>query len=59
MVDPSSPIIEFFPTEYEFLLDAKGREWRNIALIPFIDQSKLIQVRIGDWAYSLWLVRAR
>ena len=42
MVDPASSIIEFFPKEFEFLLDEKNREWRNIALIPFLDEAKLV-----------------
>jgi 5'-3' exonuclease len=43
MVDTASPIIEFFPNEFEFLLDEKNREWRNIALIPFLDEAKLVE----------------
>eukprot|EP00054_Salpingoeca_dolichothecata_P030449 m.248072 g.248072 ORF g.248072 m.248072 type:complete len:1635 (+) comp26663_c1_seq18:689-5593(+) len=32
---------EFYPQEYDFIFDKKGREWRDIALIPFVDEKKL------------------
>jgi hypothetical protein len=31
-----------FRSEYETIPDAKGREWREIAVIPYLDKSSLV-----------------
>jgi hypothetical protein len=31
-----------YPTDYGFVRDKKGRDWRDIAKIPFIDASALV-----------------
>lgn len=42
MHEPSSPILDFYPTD--FVIDAEGKraEWEGVVLIPFIDQARLL-----------------
>jgi len=42
MLDEKSPIFEYYPTEYEFLYDEHGREYKNIALIPWVDEKRIL-----------------
>ncbi len=39
----SADLVEYFPATFDFLVDEKNREWKNIALIPFIDEAKLLK----------------
>ena len=41
MVSPDSPLAEYFPAEYGYIEDDSGRSWKDIALIPFVDQEDL------------------
>jgi 5'-3' exoribonuclease 1 len=49
-----SSIIHFFPIEVDSLLDDKNREWRNILLLPFVDESKLIQATSQVLYFSIF-----
>jgi hypothetical protein len=46
-------IKEFFPHEYDFILDKKNREWRNIAIIPWIDEARINEVLTSEVETSL------
>lgn len=42
MVNPSSPIIDFYPEKYESDLNGKKNSWEAVVKIPFIDEKRLL-----------------
>lgn len=42
MLDPNSPIINFYPSEFETDLNGKKQEWEAVVKIPFIEQTRLL-----------------
>ncbi|KAF9220420.1 hypothetical protein BS17DRAFT_344744 [Gyrodon lividus] len=43
MFDPDSPILDFYPEEFEQDLNGKKQEWEAIVKIPFIDENRLLR----------------
>ncbi|VDN05070.1 unnamed protein product [Thelazia callipaeda] len=43
MSDPSSPIIDFYPEEFNTDLNGKKNEWEAVVLIPFIEENRLLE----------------
>jgi len=43
MYDSNSPILDFYPTEFEQDLNGKKQDWEAIVKIPFIDAGKLLK----------------
>ena len=43
MTAKESPIIDFFPTDFEQDLNGKQQEWEAVVVIPFIDENKLLE----------------
>jgi hypothetical protein len=37
MYDPNSPILDFFPLDFELVLNGKKQDWEAIVKIPFMD----------------------
>ncbi|KAH9972179.1 XRN 5'-3' exonuclease N-terminus-domain-containing protein [Lactifluus volemus] len=43
MWDPASPIIDFYPQEFDLDLNGKKQEWEAVVKIPFIDEKRLLR----------------
>ncbi|KAL7625614.1 exonuclease II Exo2 [Parahypoxylon ruwenzoriense] len=42
MVDAKSPIIDFYPRDFELDMNGKKMEWEAVVKIPFIDEQRLL-----------------
>ena len=42
MVNPHSPIIDFYPRDFQLDMNGKKMEWEAVVKIPFIDEKRLL-----------------
>lgn len=45
MTSQESPIIDYYPLEFEQDLNGKQQEWEAVVMIPFIDEKRLLDAR--------------
>ncbi|KAH3800347.1 hypothetical protein DPMN_153980 [Dreissena polymorpha] len=43
MINDSSPVIDFYPPQFETDLNGKQQDWEAVVLIPFIDENRLLE----------------
>lgn len=43
MLEDNSPIIDFYPKEFEIDMNGQTAVWKGIALLPFIDEVRLLE----------------
>jgi len=47
LVDAESPIIDFYPENFQIDLNGKKFDWQGVALLPFVEEGRLLDAVAG------------
>ena len=53
MYDVNSPILDFYPAEFEQDLNGKKQEWEAVVKIPFIEEQRLLKAMGCEYVYII------
>ena len=56
MVEETSPIIDFYPRDFELDMNGKKQDWEAVVNIPFIDQARLLRAMARE-SHPIFRVR--
>jgi len=60
MTEPGSPIIDFYPHDFQLDLNGKKQDWEAIVLIPFIEEKRLLEAMKSNYLiFSLANLQAK
>lgn len=43
MVDPRSPILDFYPDKFDVDMEGKRAEWEGVVKVPFVSEARLLE----------------